>query len=83
MKIYQIIKVILLIFVFSSNLMLGQKNDAPIIKNRCFAKPKEATVDLQILEPQPNVAQTIIENCQEFPSVDSLETGAFFRFAAF
>lgn len=83
MKIYKFIKVTLLIFVLSSNLMLGQKNDAPIVKKRCFAKQKEAAVDLQILQLQPNIAQTIIETCQEFPSADSLETGAFFRFAAF
>lgn len=83
MKIYQFIKVTLLIFVLSSNLMLGQKNDAPIIKNKCFTKQKETAVDLQILQLQPNIAQTIIENCRDFPPADSLETGAFFRFAAF
>ena len=76
------IKVAILILVLSSNLMLGQKNDAPSIKQRCFAK-KETRAKLQILPTTPNFIQTIIENCREIPPTDSLETGAFFRFAAF
>lgn len=82
MKIYQFIKVSFIIFVLSSNLMLGQKNDASIIEKRCFGK-QEIPADLQIFPPTPDFAQTIIENCREVPPMDSLETGAFFRFAAF
>ncbi len=73
------IKVVILFLVLSTNLMLGQKKDAPIIKNRCQENP----IDLRILQTTPNFAQPIIENCQEIPQSDLLETSAFFRFAAF
>ncbi len=69
------IKIVILIFVFSTNLMLGQKNDTMIIKNKCQEKPFE----LRILQTTPSFAQTIIENCSE----SEMKTGAFFQFAAF
>lgn len=71
----RLIKVAILIFVFSTNLMMGQKNDTPIIKTKCQEKP----VNLRILQTTPKFAQIIIENCSE----SEIETGAFFRFAAF
>lgn len=69
------IKIAILILVLSTNLMLGQKNDARVIKNRCGEKP----IDLRILQTQPNFVQIIIENCEKA----EIKTGAFFQFAAF
>lgn len=79
------IKVTILILVLSTNLMLGQQNDTPIIKNRCFSnQPEKAnTVDLRILQTQPNFAQMIIEDCNQVLMADNVETGAFFRLVAF
>jgi hypothetical protein len=68
-------KVIILIFVFSSDLMLGQKTEIPKVK-RCA---ENQTAELRIVQTQPTIAEKIIENCSE----SEITTGAFFQFAAF
>lgn len=96
MRFYQFIKVALLIFVFSSNIMLGQKNVGisaidEIKREKCLIndvgnkKDNDEMADLRILQLQPNFIRPFSVDCsvtQNFQT-DSASIGAFFQFIAF